>query len=281
MIDARKHEFTVSVQSRGLEVFVDPTRLSQVISNLLTNAAKYTDVGGEIYLTAERSGGQILLRVRDSGMGISRELLPKLFDLFTQGERSIDRSEGGLGIGLTIARSLMEMHGGSIEAHSDGLGRGSTFVLRLPALQPVQRRAPSEASDGIAHGVTTGGRILVVEDNEDGANTIAMLLRALGQQVKVVFSGPAAVETAEEYQPNIVLLDIGLPGMSGFDVARRLRQMRSLDGVRLIALTGYGQDEDKQRAQEAGFDQFLVKPVGLDALRTLLTNSRPMNMAGR
>ncbi|HXG13045.1 MAG TPA: response regulator [Gemmataceae bacterium] len=271
LIDERKHELTITLPADPIWVKGDAARLAQVLTNLLNNAAKYTEEGGRIWLTAERSGGDAVLRVRDSGVGIPRELLPSVFDLFTQGNRSLDRSQGGLGIGLTLVRRLVELHGGNVRAVSEGLGKGSEFIVRLPAL-PLPA-VPEGAGPSTAECLSGNGsscRVLLVEDNADAAESLAALLRLMGHEVDVVYDGASALKTATDFQPDAVLLDIGLPGMDGYETGRRLRKLPGLEKTLLIAVTGYGQPDDRQRSQEAGFDHHLIKPVDLGTLRQLL-----------
>ena len=252
-----------------LQVEGDPIRLTQVVSNLLNNAAKYTEAGGRIWLTVEASAGEVVLRVRDTGVGIARDMLPKLFEMFTQVQGSVSRSEGGLGIGLSLVRSLVEMHGGSVQASSAGLGHGSEFVVRLPRLQQAPASVATPMKPPRLRKVSAQ-RIMVVDDNVDSAESLAMLLRLLGHEVRTACDGPTALEAARAQPPEILLLDIGLPGMNGLEVARRLRQELGLTDALLVALTGYGMEEDKRRSLEAGFNAHLVKPVDLDALHDLL-----------
>jgi len=269
LIEARRQRLTLSLQHRGLRLDADPTRLEQVISNLLTNAAKYTDEGGDICLFAERRGRHVIVRVRDTGIGIPPELQPRIFELFTQGERSLARSEGGLGIGLTLVKRLVEMHGGTAEVKSDGLGKGSEFTLRLPAADSeVQLYHPDAGKKLTPAGITH--RVLVVDDNRDGADSLAMLLRLVGHDVRVAYGGNEALEAVNSFTPNVVLLDIGLPMIDGYAVARELRRRPEFAKVLFVALTGYGQDEDRERSRDAGFDHHLVKPVDLQVLRGLL-----------
>ena len=210
-----------------------------------------------------------VLRVRDTGVGIARELLPCIFDLFTQADRSLDRSQGGLGIGLTVVQRLVEMHGGTVEANSAGLGNGSEFIVRLPVVLSHARERESSPIETAAPGARW--RVLVVDDNVDGADVTALLLGELGHETQVAYDGATALAAADEYLPNVVLLDIGLPEMDGYEVARRLRQHPLLRNVWLVAITGYGQESDRQRSKEAGFDHHLVKPVGPEKLEVLLT----------
>ena len=270
VIDARRHRLTLSLPPKGVQVQADPTRMAQVISNLLTNAAKYTDEGGEIFLTTEQESGQVVVRVRDTGMGIPADLLPRIFDLFTQGDRSLARSEGGLGIGLTLVRRLVEMHGGTVEASSAGLGQGSEFVVRLPAAVAEERPADEETAGEERHAGSDCRCVLVVEDNKDGAESLAMLLGLMGHQVRIAYTGSEALAAAKACRPQVALLDIGLPGMSGYEVAQRLRDQPGSEATVLIAMTGYGQEEDRQRSREAGFHHHLVKPVDPATLEQLL-----------
>jgi CheY-like chemotaxis protein/anti-sigma regulatory factor (Ser/Thr protein kinase) len=279
LIDARKHTLEVSLPEEVLRVQGDPTRLAQVVSNLLNNAAKYTPEGGHIQLTVGRHGDVLAIRVKDDGVGISSEMLPRVFDLFSQASQSIDRAEGGLGIGLTLVKRLVEMHGGTVEARSDGAGHGSEFVVRLPLLR-TEAAAPCPPRDEVPR--TGHSRcILVVDDSRDSADSLARLLRRLGHEVEVAYDGPSAYEAAVVLTPDIVLLDIGLPGMDGYEVARRLRAEPSLDGVWLVALTGYGSEADRRSSTEAGFDAHLVKPVGFDALRRVLEATQVGSPTGR
>jgi PAS domain S-box-containing protein len=268
VIDAHGHQLNVSLPEQPVFVEADLIRLSQVIANLLTNAAKYTNIAGRIWLSVEREDDHGVVRVRDSGIGIAPEFLPRIFDVFVQGDRSLARSQGGLGIGLTLVKRLIEMHGGAVAASSAGLGEGSEFVIRLPALSEAQVRRVQErpgAQPRIADAPTR--RVLVVDDNVDAAKSIAMILKRNGYDVHCVHDGPSALEAAHAYRPDVVVLDIGLPGMSGYEVAQHLRATPEFKGVSLIAVTGYGQDEDRRRSKEVGFDHHLTKPVDLNALQ--------------
>jgi len=268
MVGERGHALSVRLPEEKVWIEGDSTRLEQAVVNLLTNAAKYTPSGGRIEVAAEREGGDAVVRVRDNGVGIGPEMLARVFDLFAQADRSLDRAPGGLGIGLTLVRRLVEMHGGRVAAHSDGVGCGAEFVLRLPALprQPGEAQATAARRAGRASGV----RVLVVEDNPDVAEGLTMLLEGKGHAVVMTHDGLAALEAARSQGPAVVLVDIGLPGMDGYEVARRLRALPETAGATLVALSGYGRDEDRARALAAGFDGHLVKPVDLDALDTLL-----------
>jgi signal transduction histidine kinase len=281
LLEARGHHFEVQLSDEPIFVEADPTRLSQVILNLLNNAAKYTEDGGYISLSVEHSGAEVVVRVRDSGMGISPETLPKIFELFVQGERTLDRAQGGLGIGLTVVRRLIELHSGSVRAFSEGLGRGSEFVVRLPTATRLASSAicpQSQRADGNGQRAADGGqrrRILIVDDNRDSAESLAILLQMLGHEVKLAYDGETALRVAKQFGPDIVLLDIGLPRLSGLEAARRIRHDLGLHDALLIAMTGYGQEEDKRRSREAGFNAHLVKPVDLSELKALLERFTP------
>jgi signal transduction histidine kinase/CheY-like chemotaxis protein len=273
LIEARRQHLAVELPDEPVRLEGDLTRLAQVLANLLNNAAKYTDAGGHIWLSAEREGGTVVLRVRDSGIGIPTEVLPHIFDLFAQADRSLARSEGGLGIGLTLVKRLVELHGGTVAAHSDGPGRGSEFVVRLPVLRGA-RPAPPPAA-GAAAGPPPRRRVLVVDDNADAGAGLALLLRMRGHEVATAADGPAALEAVRSFRPDVVLLDLGLPGMDGYAVAERLRAETGPADLRLIALTGYGQEEDRGRTREAGFAEHLVKPADLDDIERVLAGSAP------
>ncbi|MBY0521931.1 MAG: response regulator [Gemmataceae bacterium] len=271
LIDARKHELRLALPADPLWLEADSTRLGQVLGNLLNNAAKYTPESGTIWLSCCREAGEIVIRVRDTGVGIPADMLPYVFDLFMQADRSLDRSEGGLGIGLTLVRSLVSLHGGSVEALSAGPGHGSEFVVRLPALPVEQPETSRLMPNGAPLSWKSNRRVLVVDDNEDSAETLAMVLKLSGHDVRMAHDGNSAIRLAQAFQPEVVLLDIGLPGMSGIEVARQLRQDPGLKHALIAAITGYGQDSDRQRSEEAGFDAHLVKPIDLDELRSLLS----------
>jgi PAS domain S-box-containing protein len=276
-IDAAGHELTVALPAEPVWVDADVVRLTQVVGNLLHNAAKYTERGGRIALGAGREGDEAVIRVRDTGIGIRPDMLSRIFDLFVQTDRAADRSQGGLGIGLTLVRRLVEMHGGSVRAHSDGPGTGSEFVVRLPA-RPAASVEPS-ANGPPAPAAAPQRRVLVVDDNADAAESLAMLLRLEGQEVRVAHDGPAALQAVGAERPDVIFLDIGMPGMDGYEVCRRLRQQSGLDGAVLVALTGWGQEEDRSRGREAGFDRHLVKPVGMETLQEVLAGLSPEGAA--
>lgn len=266
-LDAKGHVLRESLPPEPLRLQADPTRLAQVVATLLDNAAKYTPSGGHILVSAERDGDKAVLRVRDDGMGIPAGLLPHVFDLFAQGERSPARSEGGLGIGLTMVRRLVELHGGRVEARSDGPGMGSEFVIWLPLL-PAQAQPPKSAKRDAGAGPPR--RVLVVDDVADAADLLAMVIQMQGHDVQVARSGPAAIELAATYRPDVVLLDLGMPDMDGYEVACRLRAQEGGERMTIIAVTGYGRDEDRERTRAAGFDHHMVKPLDEDALRRVL-----------
>ncbi|GAB3480171.1 PAS domain-containing hybrid sensor histidine kinase/response regulator [Polaromonas eurypsychrophila] len=268
LIVQRRHELEVSLPPEPIWLHADAARLEQVVVNLLTNAAKYTEEGGRITLTVGREGDTAVLRVRDTGVGISPELLPRIFDLFTQAERSLDRSEGGLGIGLCLVQRLVDLHGGTVEAHSI-LGQGSEFVVRLPVMLTSIPPSPSTPVEP-ARPRGKCCRVLVVDDNVDAAQTVAMLLQMSGHEVRMAHDGPDAVDMALAWHPDLVLLDIGLPGLNGFQVAERIRQEPTLKNVVLVALTGYGLEADRQRSKETGFDYHLVKPTDFDEVEKIL-----------
>jgi len=268
LIEHHGHELTVSLSPEPIWLDADAARLEQVIVNLLTNAAKYTADGGRIGLTVEQRGDECVLRVKDTGVGIAPELLPKVFDLFTQAERSLDRSQGGLGIGLALVQRLVELHRGRVEAMSV-LGQGSEFVVRLPV---VVSPAPKSASTRTKATAPTGPslRVLVVDDNVDAAQSLGDLLKAYGHDVRTAHTGPNAVAAASDFNPDVVLLDIGLPELNGYEVARRIRQQPTPKKAVLVAMTGYGQESDRQKSQEAGFDHHLVKPADFGKVQEIL-----------
>jgi len=280
MIDEHAHMLEEDVPAVPLWADADFTRLSQALSNLLNNAAKYTPNGGQITLRAEQRGTHVVVSVRDNGAGIRAEVLGQVFDPFVQGERSYSRSKGGLGIGLTLARSIVLLHGGTIEARSAGLGQGSEFVVHLP-LPPPSAETRSIESRRPATRIA-GQRILVVDDNIDAAESLGALLRCLGADVVTVHDGPAALEALRTEKASAAVLDIGMPGMDGYEVARRVRSGPRGNDIKLIALTGWGNDEDRRRSREAGIDHHLVKPVDLHVLEDLLAarrgEPRPANL---
>ena len=273
LLETRAHLLTLALPDESPHVNGDPSRLEQIVVNLITNAAKYTEPGGRIEVMVRREGEQAVLRVRDNGVGIAPEMLPRVFDLFAQAQRGPARVEGGLGIGLTVVQRLVELHGGRAEVASEGLGRGSEFSVSFPCV-PVADANPAPArSAGEGHGGPV--RVLVVDDNADVAEGLMMLLELLGHRVRVAHDGMAALEAVRVNVPDLMLVDIGLPGMDGYELAGRVREDFRLKGVVLVALTGYGRDEDKRKAIEAGFDDHLVKPLTVETFQKLLGRLEP------
>ena len=268
LYESRKHELTVTLPTQPIYLNADPTRLAQVVGNLLNNAFKFTDTGGRIWLTVERDGEQALIRVRDTGLGIAADQLPRIFDMFMQVDSTLERSITGLGIGLTLVKTLVEMHDGTMTGHSAGVGQGSEFVVRLPILADTAKPPPAPIVNEPM--LTTARRILVVDDNRDSATSLAMLLKLAGNETHTAYDGLEAVEKAAAVKPDVILLDIGLPKLNGFEAARKIREQPWSKDAVLVALTGWGQDEDRQRSKEAGFNAHMVKPVELPALMNLL-----------
>ncbi len=256
----KRHTVQVAIPTGSLYVDGDSARLVQCVANILTNSAKYTDPAGEIRIDVDRDGPDAVIAISDNGVGIPEELLPQIFELFVQSDRTLDRSQGGLGIGLSVVQRLVDMHGGTVAASSAGQGSGATFTLRLPIIEAPRdtpEESPVEAVDA--------KRILIVDDNADAANSLALLLEMDGHTTRPVYGSVAALESARDFDPHVVLLDIGLPGMDGYEVARRLRARGSK--AKIVALTGYGQRDDLERSRDAGFDAHMVKPVDLQLLR--------------
>jgi GAF domain-containing protein/CheY-like chemotaxis protein len=274
LIVANAHRLEISVPECGLPVSADRSRLTQAITNLLTNAAKYTEPGGTIALTAHAEGKEAVIRVRDSGVGIAPELLPRIFDAFVQAPGSRERPQAGLGIGLTVAKTLVGLHGGVIAAHSEGVGKGSEFSIRLPLLEPETAVPSAAASEAVRRSSGDPWRVLVVDDNADAAYLLGEVLEVLGCSTRIFHDGPSALRATADFHPDLALLDIGLPAMDGYELARRLREMDPSHSLRLVALTGYGQASDRLRSREAGFDEHIVKPVGVDTLRRLIDRFR-------
>jgi PAS domain S-box-containing protein len=276
LIDEAGHRLTVDLPEEPILLEADANRLAQVFSNLLSNAAKYTERGGEISLTVRREGPEAVVSVRDTGVGIPADQLPHIFEMFAQVDQSLERSRGGLGIGLTLVRRLAELHGGSVEARSEGAGKGSEFLVRLPVLEEARTLTHEQRPlrDGKAGGPGKG-RVLLVDDNRDAAVSLATVLKAGGYEVRVAYDGEEGVATAERFRPQVVLLDISLPKLNGYAVARRLRAQPGGKEMVLIATTGWGQDDDRRRSFEAGFDHHMVKPIDPAALQNLLTESAP------
>jgi signal transduction histidine kinase/DNA-binding response OmpR family regulator len=279
LIDSRKHELSITLPPQPLYVRGDPIRLAQTIGNLLHNSAKYTDEGGRIDVGVERQEEMAVFRVRDNGMGIPPDMLSSIFELFKQVDLSLDRSQGGLGIGLTLVHKLVGMHGGRVEALSDGLNQGSEFVAHLP-IWPEQEALPAPASTSHSHTASQPlrRRVLIVDDNTDAAHSLAMLMEIGGHATQLCYDGQSALTEAEKFRPEVVLLDIGLPGLDGLEVARRIRAMNLSPRPMLVALTGYGQNDDVRRSREAGFDHHLVKPTDPQTLIALLSSApQPKN----
>jgi len=279
-IQSRRHHLTMRLPEYPLHVKGDAVRLSQIVSNLLANAAKYTDEGGSIEIAVERVAAadparfEARIRVKDNGRGIPKEVLPRLFEPSTHQERLNSGAHGGLGIGLIVVRGLAEMHGGVVEARSEGPGRGSEFTVRLPLVAPEELMltlAPTRDA-GLTFPVAVGSalRILVVDDNQDSASSMTLLLELQGYEVHVAHAGPAALKAADDHRPDAILLDIGMPGMNGYEVARQLRAQEAFADTLLVAITGYGRASDVQQTESAGFDHHLVKPIDYDQLQSLL-----------
>jgi signal transduction histidine kinase/CheY-like chemotaxis protein len=276
MIDAHGHKLIVALPPEPLRVNGDEIRLAQVVANLLNNAAKYSDKPGRIWLSASRQGADVELRVKDEGIGIAAGMLPRVFELFIQAARAGERAQGGLGIGLSLCKRLVEIHGGTIAARSAGPGQGSEFIVRLPALLAPDSALEPMAAESTASPVAPRCRVLCVDDNVDACTSLAMMLQLSGHEAVTANDGPAALATAASYQPDIVLLDIGLPGMDGYEVCKRLRAEPKFTGLLIVALTGWGQEEDRRRSQEAGFDLHVTKPIDPQYLEEVLrTNGRP------
>jgi PAS domain S-box-containing protein len=268
LAEASNHELEVSLWPRPIRLHGDPVRLTQVFSNILNNACKYTEPGGKIRLSSEARDGEVIVTVRDSGIGIDPAQIGVIFELFAQIDRTLERTQSGLGIGLTLVKRLAELHGGNVSAHSQGLGTGTEVNVRLPTIQAAQESlAARRVADDQAG---TRRRFLVVDDNEDSASSLAMLLSIDGHEVQVAHDGIAAVEAAESFGPDVVLLDIGLPRLNGYEACRRIRSQVSGASIVIIALTGWGQEEDRRKSREAGFDHHMIKPIDYDALKDWL-----------
>jgi PAS domain S-box-containing protein len=276
LLEQRTHALDLHVPRLGLLVEADPTRLGQVVSNLLTNAAKYTEAGGRIAVTAWRADDEVCISVRDTGIGISPEMLPRVFDLFAQEAQAADRAQGGLGLGLTIVRNLVDLHGGTVDARSEGLGLGSEFVVRLPALAAPAVAAlaePAPPADVVFD--RDALRVLVVDDNRDAADMLVEVLRSFGHHPRAAHDGPAALKVCGEFKPDVALLDIGLPVMDGYELAERIRDLPGFERIRLVAVTGYGQDSDRERSRLAGFHHHLVKPIDIDLIDSVIREQEP------
>jgi signal transduction histidine kinase len=272
IVDAAGHQLEVSIPPESIRLFADPVRLPQALSNLLNNAAKYSERGRQIWLTAEHQNDQVVLSVRDAGMGIPQDKLQHIFGMFVQADRSIENSKGGLGIGLALVQRIVRMHGGVVEARSEGHGKGSEFVIRLPAVPAANTAVHDETGKVDTSEATAPLRILVVDDNSDSAESLALMLKCAGHTVAVANDGLGALEVAKTFQPHAAFLDLGMPKLNGYDTARHIRQQPWGKNVVLIALTGWGQEEDKRRSKVAGFDAHLVKPVDHRALGKILAD---------
>jgi PAS domain S-box-containing protein len=268
-IDAKRHELTIDLPGHPVVFEADPVRLAQIFSNLLINAAKYTTRGGHIELSATNGDGQVIVSVRDNGIGISAEMMPRIFTLFSQAQPALGRSEEGLGVGLTMVRALVDLHGGTIEARSEGIGRGSEFIVRLPVGQ--LGASPEEPVNGKYMAPSRPLRVLVVDDNRDAADSCAMMLKLSGHQVETTYNGTRALQVGESFRPHVVLLDIGLPDINGYEVARRIRDSAWGAELPLVAVTGWGKEEDRERAYAAGFDHHLTKPVVPEAVESVVS----------
>jgi CheY-like chemotaxis protein len=274
LIENKRHKLLVDMPSQPVSLLVDPLRLSQALANLLTNSAKYTDDGGTITLAVAILDSEIRLSVTDTGIGFALDTLPAIFEMFSQSTAAIDRSEGGLGIGLALVKGLIALHDGSVAARSPGVGRGSEFAISLPRTRAVTDVHGGESADPSVTRANNQYRIVIVDDNRDAADSLAMLLEADGHIVEVGYDGAEGLKLASDSAPDVCILDIGLPDMTGYDLARRIRSTSSGRNMCLIAMTGWGQDEDKARSISAGFDYHLTKPVDPDAVSDLLTKIR-------
>jgi signal transduction histidine kinase/CheY-like chemotaxis protein len=275
LIDANHHQLTVTLPAESIYLEADPIRLAQVFSNLLNNAAKYMEKGGQISLTAERQGSDVAISIKDTGIGIAADALPLIFEMFSQATPALERSQGGLGIGLSLVKGLVELHSGTIEARSDGLGQGSMFAVYLPLVVEGRVHEPRPMSESSEQKRGAKCHLLVVDDNRDSADSLARMLTIMGHEVHTAYDGEQAVEAAGAHRPEVILLDIGMPKLNGYDAARRIREQPWGAGMCLIALTGWGQEQDRQRATEAGFNRHLVKPVESAALVKILAELRP------
>jgi CheY-like chemotaxis protein len=271
LVQEMEHDLSITLPSEPLYLDADPARMVQAIGNLLSNACKFTNRGGRIRLSVAREGEQAVIRVQDDGVGIAPEQLGRIFEMFMQVDTSLERSVSGLGIGLTLVKSLVESHGGSVEAHSAGIGQGSEFLLRLPLIAELPKPLPPAPLASVP-GPAAQRRILIVDDNRDSAESLGMLLSITGHQTHTAFDGLEAVEAAEKLKPDLVLLDIGLPKLNGYEACRRIRDQAWSKGMTVVALTGWGQEEDRSRASEAGFDSYMLKPVDYAALKRLIAS---------
>jgi PAS domain S-box-containing protein len=268
LVESKELQLSVVMPPEQIALEGDPARLAQALVNVLSNAAKYTPTGGRISLSAVREAGHVVFRVKDTGIGIAPDMLDPIFELFVQSDRALDRAQGGLGLGLPLVRRIAEMHGGSVQALSDGLGKGSEFVIRIPAGSAERTKAPQAVPPPTPR--PSHRRILLVDDNQDLAQAFAAVLKGSGHDVRIAYDGPSGLQAAEEFRPEVLFLDIGLPLLDGYEVARRLRRLPGLETITLIALSGYGEPEDRQQSKEAGFDLHLVKPTDLGRIEQVL-----------
>jgi len=270
----RRQEVTLDLPDSPVFVNADRTRLAQVFTNLLSNASKYSPRGSPVVIRAQDAGEWVSVSVRDQGIGIAPEALPRIFDIFSQAVRSNELTDGGLGIGLSLVRSLVEQHGGRVEALSEGLGRGSEFIVRLPVVREAARARAQEAASGDGHAAPRR-RVLIADDNRDSADSLAIMLSLMGHETHATYDGSSVIEKAETYRPDVILLDLGMPVIDGYETARRIRQQAWSNGVVLVALTGWGQEEDRARARDAGFNFHLTKPANPHTLGELLGGMAP------
>jgi CheY-like chemotaxis protein len=275
LVERSRHQLKVTPPVEPLYVEGDATRLTQVVANLLDNAAKYTDLGGRIWLSAKREGELAVIRVKDSGIGIPSELLPRIFDMFTQAGQPVERTQGGLGVGLSLVEKLVRLHEGSVSAYSAGPGTGSEFTIKLPAMPKGAKAVSAQHTPAAAAKEPPRKlcRVLVVDDNEDSAESLGMLLRIMGHEVKTANDGEGAIGVAEKFKPDVAILDIGLPKLNGYDLAKQIRAQRWAKDVVLVALTGWGQEEHRRRSAESGFNHHLTKPVEFDVLQQILASA--------
>jgi CheY-like chemotaxis protein len=269
LMERNRHQLKVITPAQPLYVEGDITRLTQVVTNLLDNAAKYTEPGGKVWLGGEREGDTAVIRVKDSGIGVPSEMLPRIFDIFTQSGQSLERSQGGLGVGLALVERLVKLHGGTVTAHSAGPGQGSQFTIRLPVAE-AQKAMTAERREAPLRATASRCRVLVVDDNGDSVDSLAMLLRMMGHEVETASDGEAALHKAEEFRPDVAILDIGLPKLNGYDLAQEIRQRPWSKDVVLVALTGWGQAQHRLRSRESGFNHHLTKPVEFNVLQQIL-----------
>ena len=280
LIDAQQHKLTIDMPAREIVLDADVVRLTQVFANLLNNAAKYTPRNGSISVKAAQRGDAVIVRVIDNGIGIPQEMLPRVFDMFMQVDKSLERAQGGLGIGLSLVKRLVEMHGGIVEAHSKGPGMGSEFVVRLPAAKIAAADERAGLGENATPDTSLGHRILVVDDNVDAAMSLAVLLGLLGHETRTAHDGLEAMAVADQFKPDVALLDIGMPKLNGYETARRMRQETWGRQMLLVALTGWGQETDRARSDDAGFNSHLVKPVDIAEIQRVLARKRAPRLSG-